>query len=76
MDEQKRYDEGLSLRRKVLGDAYVERSIAKRNAFNTEFQALITRYAWGEVWQRPPARPSAGLPPRTAFLFTARPVSE
>ena len=53
MHEDERYENGLTVRKAVLGDAHVERSLAKRNDFNTEFQALITRYAWGEIWTRP-----------------------
>ena len=53
MDDQKRRDAGMNARRKVLGDAWVDKSIANRNAFNTDFQDLITRYAWGEIWARP-----------------------
>lgn len=47
------HDQGMVNRRRVLGDAWVDRSIARRNAFNGEFQNLITRYAWNEVWGRP-----------------------
>ena len=53
MDDQKRRDEGMTQRRKVLGDEWVDKSIANRNTFNTDFQDLITRYAWGEIWTRP-----------------------
>lgn len=53
MDENDRYEAGLKVRRAVLGEAHVERSLTRRNDFNTEFQALITRYAWGEIWTRP-----------------------
>ena len=53
MDDQKRRDAGMTMRRKVLGDAWVDKSIAGRNAFNTDFQDMITRYAWGEIWTRP-----------------------
>ncbi len=53
MDEEDRYDAGLARRKQVLGDAYVEASLANRNPFNEEFQELITRYAWGEIWTRP-----------------------
>lgn len=53
MDEHDRYADGLKVRRAVLGDAHVDRSLGKRNDFNEEFQALITRYAWGEIWSRP-----------------------
>ena len=64
MHEDERYESGLTVRRAVLGDAHVERSLAKRNDFNGEFQALITRYAWGEIWTRP------GLPRHTRSLLT------
>lgn len=64
MDEDQRYDKGLEVRKAVLGSAHVDRSLAKRNDFNTEFQALITRYAWGEIWTRP------GLPRHTRSLLT------
>src|ERR1700737_1925633 len=53
MDDEKRRDDGMTQRRKVLGDAWVDKSIANRNSFNTDFQDLITRYAWGEIWTRP-----------------------
>ena len=53
MDEQKRGDDGLKRRREVLGNAWVERSVANRNSFNGEYQDLITRYAFGEIWTRP-----------------------
>ncbi|MBI1777956.1 MAG: 4-carboxymuconolactone decarboxylase [Proteobacteria bacterium] len=53
MDERERYEAGLRVRRDVLGDAHVERSLARRTSFNEEFQNLITRYAWGEIWTRP-----------------------
>jgi 4-carboxymuconolactone decarboxylase len=53
MDEKQRYEEGLKIRRAVLGDAHVDRSLAKQNDFTTEFQEMITRHAWGEVWTRP-----------------------
>jgi 4-carboxymuconolactone decarboxylase len=64
MDERERYENGLAVRRAVLGDAHVDRSLAKRNDFTEEFQALITRYAWGEIWTRP------GLPRHTRSLLT------
>ena len=53
MDDQQRRDGGMGQRRKVLGNAWVDKSVANRNAFNTDFQDLITRYAWGEIWTRP-----------------------
>jgi 4-carboxymuconolactone decarboxylase len=53
MDDKQRRDEGTDQRRRVLGDAWVDKSIANRNSFNTDFQDLITRYAWGDIWARP-----------------------
>jgi len=64
MDERERYEGGMKVRRAVLGDAHVDRSVARRNEFNTEFQELITRYAWGEIWTRP------GLSRHTRSLLT------
>lgn len=46
-------ERGMALRRKVLGDTWVDRSIAKRNEFSGIFQDLVTRYVWGDVWRRP-----------------------
>src|SRR5688500_3700723 len=53
MDEQERHESGMVKRRKVLGGAHVDRANATKTAFNSEFQELITRYAWGEIWTRP-----------------------
>jgi 4-carboxymuconolactone decarboxylase len=47
------YDDGMAVRRKVLGDAWVDRSLENRNEFNTDFQEMITRHVWGDVWTRP-----------------------
>ena len=47
-----RYATGLSARRKVLGDDYVDRALAGADAFNAEFQELVTEYCWGTVWGR------------------------
>ncbi len=44
---------GMKVRRAVLGDAHVDRSTAGATEFTREFQELITRYAWGEIWTRP-----------------------
>jgi 4-carboxymuconolactone decarboxylase len=52
MDERERHEKGMSCRRKVLGNEWVDRANAKRNAFTEEFQDFITRSAWGEVWTR------------------------
>lgn len=53
MDESKRHEAGMARRRAVLGAAHVERASAGKNPFTAEFQELITRYAWGEIWTRP-----------------------
>ena len=47
------YERGMKVRRAVLGDAHVDRATAGITDFNREFQDLITRYAWGEIWTRP-----------------------
>jgi len=44
---------GMKVRREVLGDAHVDRAVARTTAFTEDFQDLITRYAWGEIWSRP-----------------------
>jgi 4-carboxymuconolactone decarboxylase len=53
MDDNSRRESGMAQRRKVLGNEWVDKSLANRNSFNTDFQDLITRYAWGEIWTRP-----------------------
>ncbi|WP_042879984.1 3-oxoadipate enol-lactonase [Cupriavidus necator] len=63
-DDHARYDAGLSVRRDVLGNAHVDRSLARLTPLNEEFQNLITRYAWGEIWTR------EGLPRHTRSLLT------
>ncbi|GKQ35951.1 4-carboxymuconolactone decarboxylase [Streptomyces sp. A012304] len=47
------YDAGLKVRREVLGDAHVDRALAQADDFSGDFQEFITRYAWGEIWDRP-----------------------
>ena len=64
MDDRERHDQGMAVRRAVLGDAHVARSQAKRTDFNAEFLDLIVRYAWGEIWTRP------GLERRTRSMIT------
>ena len=64
MDERERYSKGMEVRRAVLGAAHVDRAMTRANSFNEEFQELITRYAWGEIWTRP------GLPRHTRSLIT------
>jgi 4-carboxymuconolactone decarboxylase len=55
---------GMKVRRAVLGDAHVDRAEASRTPLTEEFQDLITRYAWGEIWTRP------GLDRRTRSCIT------
>ncbi|MGB8494418.1 MAG: 4-carboxymuconolactone decarboxylase [Candidatus Acidiferrum sp.] len=64
MDERDRHKEGLKVRRALLGEAHLERAQVAENEFNSAFQDLITRYAWGEIWTRP------GLPRKTRSLIT------
>ena len=51
--DSSRRSTGMSVRRQVLGDAHVDRAVAGTTPFTEDFQDLITRYAWGEVWARP-----------------------
>jgi 4-carboxymuconolactone decarboxylase len=53
MDDQERYRRGADARRRILGNAWVDRADADKNAFNVQWQDFITRCAWGEVWIRP-----------------------
>jgi 4-carboxymuconolactone decarboxylase len=64
MEEHERFAKGLEVRRAVLGDKHVNRSLEKMDSFTEEFQDLVTRYAWGEMWTRP------GLPRPTRSLIT------
>ena len=57
-------DEGMRTRREVLGDEHVDRAIERTTELTADFQDLITRYAWGEIWSRP------GLDRRTRSLVT------
>jgi 4-carboxymuconolactone decarboxylase len=47
------HDEGMRVRREVLGDEHVDAAVARTTDFTRDFQDLITRYAWGEIWARP-----------------------
>jgi 4-carboxymuconolactone decarboxylase len=58
------HDEGMRVRREVLGDEHVDRAVANTTELTREFQDLITRYAWGEIWTRP------GLDRRTRSCIT------
>lgn len=64
MDDKTRYEQGMGVRRKVLGDAHVNRAQESRTALTEEFQDFITRYAWGDIWSRP------GLDHHTRSMIT------
>ena len=53
MNDEERREQGMTVRRQVLGDAHVDRAVAGTTDFTAPFQDFITRYAWGEVWSRP-----------------------
>ena len=53
MDDAERAEQGMSVRREVLGDEHVDRAVAGTTGFTAPFQDLITRYAWGDIWSRP-----------------------
>ena len=53
MDDEQRRKAGMAIRRTVLGDAHVDRAVATTTPLTADFQDLITRYAWGEIWTRP-----------------------
>ena len=59
-----RHDEGMKVRREVLGDEWVDQAEANKTPLTADFQALITKYAWGDVWTRP------GLDRRTRSAMT------
>ncbi len=58
------HEEGTRIRREVLGDEHVDRAVERTTDFTRDFQDLITRYAWGEIWARP------GLDRRTRSCIT------
>ena len=53
MDDAERSRQGMTVRRAVLGEEHVDRSVARTTPFTAPFQDLITRYAWGDIWSRP-----------------------
>jgi 4-carboxymuconolactone decarboxylase len=64
MNDDERRERGMKIRREVLGDAYVDRAQSTATPFTNDFQDLMTRYAWGEIWSRP------GLDRRTRSCIT------
>jgi 4-carboxymuconolactone decarboxylase len=59
-----RHEPGMKIRREVLGDEHVDATVERTSDFTADFQDLITRYAWGEIWERP------GLDRRTRSAIT------
>jgi 4-carboxymuconolactone decarboxylase len=59
-----RYEQGLAVRRDVLGDSYVEQAAARTTDFTRDFQTLVTEFAWGTIWTRP------GLDRRSRSMIT------
>ena len=61
--DKKRYEEGLAVRRAVLGSEHVDRSLGSADDFTRPMQELVTEYCWGAIWTRP------GLPRKTRSLI-------
>jgi 4-carboxymuconolactone decarboxylase len=64
MTDEQRYEQGMRVRREVLGDEHVDRAVARTDEVTRDFQDYITRNAWGDIWSRP------GLPRRDRSLVT------
>lgn len=64
MQDEERYQQGMAVRRAVLGNAHVDRTVQNLTPLNEEFQDVITRYAWGDIWSRP------GLDRHTRSMIT------
>ena len=62
--KEETFNQGMKVRREVLGEQHVDKAEKKKDDFTEEFQELITRYAWGEIWTRP------GLERRTRSCIT------
>jgi 4-carboxymuconolactone decarboxylase len=67
MDDNERTEQGLKIRREVLGKDHVDRAIARTTEFTRPFQDLITRYTWGDIW----SRPGLSRPERSMITLTA-----
>ena len=63
MADDSRYEAGMRVRRRVLGEGHVDRAEARKTPFDADFQRFITEGAWGSVWSRP------GLEPRTRSML-------
>jgi 4-carboxymuconolactone decarboxylase len=64
MKDEDHYQQGMKVRREVLGDKHVDRTLTQLTPLNEEFQNFITRYAWGDIWTRP------GLERHTRSMIT------
>ncbi|WP_310607663.1 4-carboxymuconolactone decarboxylase [Buttiauxella brennerae] len=64
MKDEEHYQQGMDVRRAVLGDSHVDRTLSQLTPLNEEFQNFITRYAWGDIWTRP------GLERHTRSMIT------
>ncbi|MCA1923203.1 4-carboxymuconolactone decarboxylase [Buttiauxella noackiae] len=64
MKDEEHYQQGMDVRRAVLGDKHVDRTLSQLTPLNEEFQNFITRYAWGDIWTRP------GLERHTRSMIT------
>ena len=64
MKDEDLYQQGMEVRRAVLGDKHVDRTLSQLTPLNEEFQNFITRYAWGDIWTRP------GLERHTRSMIT------
>ena len=64
MKDEENYQQGMDVRRAVLGDSHVDRTLSQLTPLNEEFQNFITRYAWGDIWTRP------GLERHTRSMIT------
>src|SRR5690606_4952967 len=64
MGESTRFEQGMAVRRSVLGNSHVDAAIARKTAFDEDFQTFITEGAWGSVWSRP------GLSKRERSMLT------
>ncbi|MFB0710647.1 4-carboxymuconolactone decarboxylase [Buttiauxella noackiae] len=64
MKDEEHYQQGMDVRRAVLGDKHVDRTLFQLTPLNEEFQNFITRYAWGDIWTRP------GLERHTRSMIT------
>lgn len=64
MKDEEHYQRGMEVRRAVLGDKHVDRTLSQLTPLNEEFQDFITRYAWGDIWTRP------GLERHTRSMIT------